>query len=81
MHSIVVDCRMSVPHDQLEDMSTKTSGWPEGEVLACTREMQDPFAVAVKKDSTIVGHIPIKSNIRWGRVQLILCKYNCINAN
>ena len=33
----------------------------EGEVLPCTRELnnlQDPFAVAVKKDSTIVGHIP-----------------------
>ena len=33
----------------------------EGEVLPCIRELhnlQDPFAVAVKKDSTIVGHIP-----------------------
>ncbi len=33
----------------------------EGEVLPCNRELhnlQDPFAVSVNKDATIVGHVP-----------------------
>ena len=39
--------------------------WPAviGEVLACEREpsnSQDRYAVAVKKDETIVGHLPRK---------------------
>ena len=32
-----------------------------GEVISCERELgnrEDPFAVAVKKNSTIVGHLP-----------------------
>ena len=35
----------------------------EGEVLSCMREVgniQDPFAVAIKKSSTTVGHVPRK---------------------
>ena len=37
-------------------------GAAEGEVLPCAREgnIQDPFAVAVKKSSTTVGHVPRK---------------------
>ena len=33
----------------------------EGEVLSCSRELhnlRDPFAVAIKKDDIIVGHVP-----------------------
>ena len=33
----------------------------EGEVLPCSRELhnlRDPYAVAIKKGSTIVGHVP-----------------------
>ena len=35
----------------------------EGEMLSCIRETTnrfDPFAVAVKKDGVVVGHVPIK---------------------
>ena len=37
-------------------------GAAEGEVLPCAREgnIQDTFAVAVKKSSTTVGHVPRK---------------------
>ena len=37
----------------------------EGETLQCTREQgnsKDCYAVAVKKDGVIVGHIPIKTS-------------------
>ena len=35
-------------------------GATEGELLLCTREVRDPFAVAVKNVSTTVGHVPRK---------------------
>ena len=32
----------------------------EGEILSCVRETTNPFAVAVKENSIVVGHVPRK---------------------
>ncbi len=56
----------------------------EGEVLPCSRELhnlRDPFAVAIQKDSMIVGHVPrLISEKEWdfnlqsGRRKKVLLK-------